>query len=362
MSAQPNHTASGFGTPWSDGEAAFFENLAARVPFDSLVLGIIDPRSPQPDALLAAMNVPAQTLQAWCQQGFNDDPTLRDARRRGVALGQTNADQSGPPLPAGEHVMAHLLPVSLTTRRAWYLTIGRKASPFDEADQQHAMLVLRGLQAAFDHVGEPGLGRLLLGDDGRLIHADPQTEARLIASPQWLDDLAAALPKVVEQRWPKLADRTVHDLALPMAEQPQWVRFQRVRAVGELAAAHWYLELRPLDEDDVPPVGMIEDERVAQAVAYLSDHYADAPTLAEVAEAVHTSPFHFHRLFVRHVGRSPKHYLLRMQLMIAKWMLRATRTSIGEIAQATGFASHGHFTATFHRMVGVSPSQFRETR
>src|SRR5690606_25740731 len=124
----------------------------------------------------------------------------------------------------------------------------------------------------------------------------------------------------------------------------------------------WYLELRPLEEGDIPPVGVVEDPRVAAAIAFLTDRFASAPTLTEVAEAVQTSPFHFHRLFVRHVGLSPKHYLLRMQLMMAKWMLRATRKAIGDIATATGFASHGHFTATFHRIVGVSPSTYREER
>ncbi|MFW6059689.1 MAG: helix-turn-helix transcriptional regulator [Phycisphaeraceae bacterium] len=325
-------------------------------------MGIIDPREPKADALLIASGVDTAALQQWCDSECRRDQTLRDARRRGRAEGQVQTDQPGPPLPIGQHAVVHLLPVSLVAQRAWYLALGRADTAFNETEQERAALTLRMLHAAFDHIGEAGLERLLLGSDGRLIHADPGTETLLLETPQLLDELAEVLPAVVEQRWPALVDGTVHDVALTLAGQPRWVRFHRARAMEGLDRAHWYLELRPLDEDDIPPVGLIQDDRVAQAVAYLSDRYAEAPTLSDVAEAVHTSPFHFHRLFVRHVGRSPKHYLLRMQLMIAKWMLRATRTSIGDIAQVTGFASHGHFTATFHRMVGVSPSQFRETR
>lgn len=352
-------------TPWSHGQEAFGDALSNLVAFDGMVLGVIDPRAPRCDALLASRGSDTSTLVQWCDTGFRKDELLREARRKGFALGQSSKTPEGPPLPAEMHLMIHLLPVSLSEGRAWYLGLGRSGSAFDEREQQMVALALRSLSAAFDHVAEGGMGRLLLGEDGRLIHADPATEALVLDEPRYIEELAATLPPMVDQRWPDLSDRGVHDVALVLADRPQWLRFQRARAGGEggrnMEHWHWYVELRPLEADDIPPVGVIEDQRVARAVAYLSDRYAEAPSLNEVAEAVETSPFHFHRLFVRHVGRSPKHYLLRMQLMIAKWLLRATRTPIGEIAKATGFASHGHFTATFHRMVGQSPSQYRET-
>ena len=46
---------------------------------------------------------------------------------------------------------------------------------------------------------------------------------------------------------------------------------------------------------------------------------------------------------------------------MAKWMLRALRIPIGSIAEMTGFSSHGHFTSTFHRLIGVSPTEYRES-
>ena len=361
VSALQPHFATGVPVPWSEGASAFLGALERVVRFDELVLGVIDPRDPKPDALLlSTAGVEAATLVAWCERGHRQDALLREAKRKGVAVGQTESDAPGPPLPAEAHAMTLVLPVSLASGRVWYVALGRSPEPFDESEQRRASLVLRQLNAGFDYVPEPGLGRLLMGADGRLIHADAITEQWLEDEASALSELAQSLPAVVAQRWPDLADRTVHDVALELSGGPRWIRLQRVRAASGLGGFHWYLELRPLGEDDIPAVGVLEDDRVAKAVALLSDQYATAPTLGQVADAVHTSPFHFHRLFVRHVGRSPKHYLLRMQLMIAKQMLRGTRTSIGEIAQATGFASHGHFTATFHRMVGVSPSQYRE--
>ncbi len=120
------------------------------------------------------------------------------------------------------------------------------------------------------------------------------------------------------------------------------------------------LEFRPTDAEDPPAVGLLEDSRVARAAAYLADNYQQSPSLNTVADVVETSAFHFHRLFSRAMGVSPKHFLLRTQLMIAKWLLRSTSTPIGTIATETGFSSHGHFPATFHRIVGGSPSTYRD--
>lgn len=353
-------TSSGVVAPWSADTGRFLAELQATLPHDAALLGVVDLRAPVPEAFLAARGVSREALVNWCDTSHGDDPLLREARRKGVARGRTTKGEPGPPLPASLHVMVHALPTDPGGRRVWLLMLARKSGAFSDDEARRGELVMRLLHAEFDHIGEPGLGRVLLDHEYQLIHTDPRSEAQFLADPTVLREFAERLPPILAQRWPSLTDAAGHDVAMELAGRPVWVRVRRDRPVPELDRAHWYLELRPLSEQDIPAVGVIEDERVARAVAYLSDEYAKAPTLTDVAEAVQTSPFHFHRLFVKHVSLSPKHYLLRMQLMIAKWLLRTTRQSIGDIAKATGFASHGHFTATFHRIVGVSPSTYRE--
>ncbi|MEX0886027.1 MAG: helix-turn-helix domain-containing protein [Phycisphaeraceae bacterium] len=352
-------------TPWTVGPDALFAELKDLLHPQVAALALVDPRAPGPDAFLLVRGLDASAVTAWCEAGHKQDDLFQRARRRTAAAEQLNGRAGSSLLPAGLEAMVQLVPASRTSGRSWYLALARPEEPFDEQAQHLASLLLRALQAAFDYPAEPGLGRVLLGADHELVHADPRTEARFLRQPEVLDQLREQLPAVVSQRWPELDDERLHDIALDLAGQGTWIRFRRAAAltgagIAAVAAHHWYLELRPLGKDDVPPLGALDDDRVARAVAYLSDHYRSSPTLGDVAEAVQTSPFHFHRLFVKHAGISPKHYLLRIQLMIAKWLLRATRTPIGEIASATGFASHGHFTATFHRLVGVSPSTFRE--
>lgn len=331
-------------------------------PYEAAALILLDPRQPDPESLLVAQGLKAQQFVRWCQTEFKHDAWLQQARRRGVMTGKAVKNKPGPPLPGGHHLLICMLPASTVTGRWWYLALGRAGAAFDAVQQQQAALSLRAMQVAFDHVPEPGMRRLVLSEEDLLIHADPRSEICFLRRSQFLKDLTAQLRPVVEQRWPALTDGLVHDLALRLDDQPVWVRFHRSQPLEESPHRHWYLELRPLEEDDIPPLGLLEDDRVARAVAYLSDHYPQSPSLTDVATAVHTSPFHFHRLFVKHTGISPKHYLLRMQLMIAKWLLRTTPMAVGRIASATGFASHGHFTATFHRAVGISPTTYREQR
>src|SRR5690606_30298086 len=102
------------------------------------------------------------------------------------------------------------------------------------------------------------------------------------------------------------------------------------------------------------PVGVVPDLRIARALGYIHDHFAESPSLNDVANAVHISPFHFHRLFSKVVGVTPKQYVLQKQIQVARWLLRSRNMPISRIAEETGFASHGHFTSTFRRFVGAS--------
>jgi AraC family transcriptional regulator, regulatory protein of adaptative response / methylated-DNA-[protein]-cysteine methyltransferase len=58
--------------------------------------------------------------------------------------------------------------------------------------------------------------------------------------------------------------------------------------------------------------------RMGRAIAWLSAHYLDQPTLDDAAAAAGLSPFHFQRLFTRYVGVSPKSFVGYLTLGRAK--------------------------------------------
>jgi len=352
--------SSGAVVPWREAPSAYTDQLKRDLGADGAVLGILDTRHPGSDECLAVQGAKGAQITQWCDKDFKADALFREARKKGVATGKTSKTGPGPALPASRHAAVFVQPAVVGTGRVWYLALSRKAKAFSDIELTRSDLALSMVRSQFDHTGEPDLGRVLLGDDNRLIHADPRTEAMFLKSPQVLADLAEQLKPVAEQRWEDLQDQVLHEVTLNLDGQPTWVRFYRGRGGRGIDRRHMYVELRNSGKDDLPPVGLVEDERTALAMGYISDHFVDTPGLTELAEFVETSPFHFHRLFSTHADISPKHFLLRTQLQHAKWLLRASREQIGEVSIQSGFASHGHFTATFHRMVGISPSQYRE--
>ncbi len=339
--------------PWSAEPSSFLKGLASDLTWGALVLGAMDTRRPTPDGLLLVDGVDDSVLSAWCDGRYRDDPTWKTARRRGVAEGKATKTQPGPPLPAGMHACVHLTPATPDGRVVWYLAVGDR-SALDPAQVLRAGALLRLVQNAFDHTDEPATGRALLDARRRLILADPRTGLDFKEQPQRLRSLENDLPAVVAQRWPDGLGDDWHDVFLALAGEPTWLRVRQCRQA-------LVVELRPSGPDGPPAVGVVDDPRIATALAFLSDRYGRSPSLNEIADAVGASPFHFHRLFSRGVGVSPKHYMLRLQMQIAKWLLRATRRPVGQIAVDAGFSSHGHFTATFHRVVGVSPTTYRES-
>ena len=350
----------GVSKPCMESRGAVYETVVAQVPCDRLAIGAVHLPRPQPDEFLVVHGWSDQDVLAWCREGSDNDSLLDTAKRRGVACVTPGEADKRNTLQTGGFTMTCMAPESLRRRRWWWCQMARSDRQFSATERQLAHLLLRQWQAQFNCVAPPRLGHLILGHDDRLIHVDPGTQMQLLRRRGMLEQLIHSMHAATAQRWPDPELGKEHDFAVELAGRPHWVCFVRAAAVDDPAATRWCIELRPLEKGELPPVGSMPDERIARAIAYLHDHYQESPSLTTVSEAVEVSPFHFHRLFTRHVGISPKRYLQRKQLQDAKWLLRASRTPIGDIAAQTGFSSHGHFTSTFRRLTGVSPTEYRE--
>lgn len=327
---------------------------------DAAAMGIVHAQQPSVDEILAVIQCRPGDLMQWCETGASQDSLFERARSRGAAC--ASAQELSHPMPTGEgHTMVIVVPHSLLDGTVWWLCASRRDRPFGPDDERIGEALVRTWQAGFGERTEPAVQRLVIGHDDRLIASDPWTVRQLVEDPSHFDRLLEQFHAAVSQRWPSLGDDDCHDLFVENGERVSWIVFHRTRCVDAAQAMHWYLEIRPSLNEEMPAVSGVSDVRIAKALAFLHDHYHETPSLSETADVVHVSPFHFHRLFTREVGISPKHYLQRKQLQVARWLLRTSRMPVGSIASHIGFASHGHFTSTFHRVVGVSPTEYRET-
>ena len=106
--------------------------------------------------------------------------------------------------------------------------------------------------------------------------------------------------------------------------------------------------------------GSTESPLTRRAKAYVADHQADDLSLAEVAQALHVSTFYFCKMFKKATGLTFTDYLGRVRIERAKVLLADSNKRISEVAYEVGFGSLTHFNRLFRKLVGQSPTVYRE--
>jgi AraC family transcriptional regulator len=83
-------------------------------------------------------------------------------------------------------------------------------------------------------------------------------------------------------------------------------------------------------------------------------------TLAEIADQIGVTPVYLTDAFRRVEGIPLYRYHLRMRLALALSLLAET-IDLTTLAMDLGFASHSHFSASFKRNYGLTPSEFQKS-
>jgi AraC family transcriptional regulator, transcriptional activator of pobA len=89
-------------------------------------------------------------------------------------------------------------------------------------------------------------------------------------------------------------------------------------------------------------------------------HFRDKQKVADYAEMLHKSPKTLANLFAQHREPSPLRQVHERIALEAKRLLLFTDQSIKEVGFELNFQEEAHFSRFFKRVVGVSPSAFRE--
>lgn len=103
----------------------------------------------------------------------------------------------------------------------------------------------------------------------------------------------------------------------------------------------------------------INYKRIADAIDYLKINFKEQPSLDEVAEKVHLSPFHFQRLFSEWAGTSPKKFLQYTTLEHAKTLLKENQATLFETACETGLSGTGRLHDLFISIESMTPAEYK---
>ena len=99
-----------------------------------------------------------------------------------------------------------------------------------------------------------------------------------------------------------------------------------------------------------------------RVIAHVEANLSRRILVQELARLLGLSASHFCRAFKCAFGASPRDYVLRRRIEVAQALMLTTSEPLSSIAVNCGMCDQQHFTHSFRRIVGETPSTWRRTR
>ena len=96
-----------------------------------------------------------------------------------------------------------------------------------------------------------------------------------------------------------------------------------------------------------------------QVKDYLRSTFSEPPALNELAKVVGIHPTHLARVFRKFERCTVGDYVREVRIEYARRRMLLSDDPLVEIALGAGFADQTHFTRTFKRLTGMTPTEFR---
>ena len=103
---------------------------------------------------------------------------------------------------------------------------------------------------------------------------------------------------------------------------------------------------------------MTDYERIENVIRHLKEHYVEQPDLRTLAGIAEVSEFHFHRLFSRWAGVTPKALVKFLTAKHAKALLRESQ-SVLDASLDSGLSGPGRLHDLLVSVDAVSPGEFK---
>lgn len=98
------------------------------------------------------------------------------------------------------------------------------------------------------------------------------------------------------------------------------------------------------------------DARALATIDFINQNSSKTIRIIDIAKYVGLSESRLRHLFTEQIGISLTAYILWIRIKVALREMLKPDATLSDAAHQAGFADHAHFTRTFQRMFGVSPS------
>lgn len=105
--------------------------------------------------------------------------------------------------------------------------------------------------------------------------------------------------------------------------------------------------------------GMLSTWQVQRVFAFVRAHVGSHIRMADLAEQAGVGVGHFSRAFKVTFSETPTAFILKLRMAEARQIMLTTRRPLSQIALDCGMSDQAHFSRTFRRIVGLTPSLFR---
>ncbi|MBW4085073.1 response regulator [Paenibacillus sp. S150] len=101
-------------------------------------------------------------------------------------------------------------------------------------------------------------------------------------------------------------------------------------------------------------------DHIAEIKEYVSEHYHESISLAELSGRFYINPYYLSQLFKQKTGDTYLNYLINLRMGKAKELLEKTDLKVYEICQRVGYSDTNHFARLFERHTGRKPTEYRK--
>jgi len=104
------------------------------------------------------------------------------------------------------------------------------------------------------------------------------------------------------------------------------------------------------------------DQRIASAIERIHADWRISRNISGMARAVGICPRHFRRIFRADTGLSPRDYVKRLRLSVARLLIEREDLALKEVAHAVGYADIGAFAKDFKSAYGWPRGKMRREK